>query len=81
MDDGLKLTKVINSELFYEELEALVKNHKLDYIDAIVHMCDKNQIEIEVAASLIKSNSRIKSVVQAEGETLNILPRRARLPI
>lgn len=81
MSDGLKLSKVINSETFYKEIESLVKNYKLDYIDAIVHYCDKNQIELEVAASLVKSNGRIKSVVQAEGEILNILPRRARLPI
>lgn len=81
MSDGLKLSKVINQENFYKEIESLVKSHKLDYIDAIVHYCDKNQIELEVAASLVKSNGRIKSVVQAEGEVLNILPRRARLPI
>jgi hypothetical protein len=81
MNDNLQLTKVISSDRFYKEIEKLVKNHKLNYIDAVVHYCEKNEIEIEAAASMIKSNMRIKSQVQTEGEDLRFLPRTAKLPI
>ena len=81
MDENLKIAKMINTDKFYKELDNLVRNHNISYIDAVVHYCNKNDIEIEVAASMIKSNYRIKSQVQYEGEELNFLPKSARLPI
>lgn len=81
MSDNLKIAKLINGEKFYKEIDTLVKNHNISYIDAVVHYCTKNEIEIEVAASMIKSNGRIKSHVQHEGEELNYLPKSARLPV
>lgn len=81
MDEGLKFARSISSDRFYKELEALVKNHKLNYMDAVVFFCEKYDIEIETAASMIKGNSRIKSQLQMEGEALNFLPRTAKLPI
>lgn len=81
MNDNLQLTKVISSDKFYKEIESLVKSHGLNYVDAVVHYCEKNEIEIEAAASMIKSNMRIKSQIQSEGEDLRILPKTAKLPI
>lgn len=81
MNDNLQLTKVISSDKFYKEIETLVKKHNLNYIDAVIHYCEKNEIEIEAAASMIKSNMRIKSQVQSEGEELRFLPRTAKLPV
>ena len=81
MDGGLKISKMISSEQFYKEIDTLVKNHKLAYLDAVVYFCEKNEIELEVAASMVKSNGRFKSAIQAEGETLNFLPKTAKLPI
>lgn len=81
MDENLKIAKMINTDKFYKEVDSLVKNHNISYIDAVIHYCEKHGIEIEAAASMIKSNSRIKSQVQVEGEDLNILAKTARLPI
>lgn len=81
MNDNLQLTKVISSDKFYKEIESLVKKHGLNYVDAVIHYCEKNEIEIEAAASMIKSNMRIKSHIQSEGEDLRILPKTAKLPI
>lgn len=81
MNDNLQLTKVISSDRFYKEIEVLVKKHSLNYMDAVLYYCEKNEIEIEAAASMIKSNMRIKTMLQTEGEDLRILPRSARLPI
>jgi hypothetical protein len=77
----LQFTKVISPDVFYKEIDRLVKKHKLDYVDAIVHFCNANEIEIEAAASMIRSNLRIKSAIQTEGEALHYLPKTAKLPI
>lgn len=66
---------------FIEEIESICKNRKVEYIDAIVMWCEKNNIEVETAAAWIKKDNSMKSKVQAEAEDLNILKRGARLPI
>ena len=70
-----------NNADFIKEVDSLVIQHKIDYIDAVVLYCEKHGIEIEVAASIIKNNGNIKSKIQAEAETLNFLPRTSKLPI
>lgn len=81
MDENLKFSKMLSTDTFYKAVDALVSRHNLSYIDAVVYYCEKNNVEIEVAASMIRNNFRIRSVVQTEGEDLNLLPRTARLPI
>lgn len=73
--------KILKSDVFYNEVDAIVRKYDISYIDAVTYFCEKNGIEIEIAAALIKNNSRIKSAVQIEGEDLNILPKSARLPL
>lgn len=65
---------------FISEIDELVKNTNVDYIDAVIYYCEKNNVEIEVAASLIKSSSTIKARIQNEAEQLNFLPKSAKLP-
>ena len=81
MVDDVISNKALSSEKFIKEIEQLVINHDLDYMDAVVHFCEKNNVEIEVAASIIRSNIRIKSKLQDEAEELNFLPKRAKLPV
>lgn len=66
---------------FVEEIEKLCKEKNIEYIDAIVFWCQKNNLEIETAAYWIKRDPVMKSKVQVEAENLNILKRGARLPI
>ena len=73
--------KAITQEKMIREIERIVVEYGADYIDAIVHYCTKNDIEIETVASIIKSSGKLRSRLQAEGEQLNFLPRSARLPI
>lgn len=79
--DELKFAKALSTERFYKEVEVLVNTHNLNYMDAVVFFCEKNDIEVETAASMIRSNQRIKSHIQTEGEALNFLPKTAKLPI
>jgi hypothetical protein len=54
-------------------------NEKIDHMDAITTYCERNNLEIEVAATLI--NESLKSLIESEAEQLRYLPRSGRLPI
>lgn len=81
MVDDVIFEKALTTERFIKDIETLVTKYKLDYMDAVVHYCEKNNIEIEAAAAIIRNNIRIKSKLQAECEELNFLPKRAKLPV
>ena len=69
------------SNTFIEEIEKLCRTKNIEYIDAVIHWCEKNKIEVEYIAGLIKKDPVFKSKIQAEAENLNILKRGARLPV
>lgn len=81
MVDDVISGKALTSEKFIKEIENLVTRYDLDYMDAVVHYCEKNNIELEAAAGIIRSNLRIKAKLQDEAEELNFLPKRAKLPV
>lgn len=52
---------------------------KIDHMDAITSYCERNNLEIEVAATLI--NDSLKSIIEGEAMELRFLPRGGRLPL
>jgi len=54
-------------------------SEKIDHMDAITTYCDRNNLEIEVAATLI--NDSLKSIIQGEAMELRYLPRGGKLPL
>ena len=54
-------------------------NEKIDHMDAITTYCERNNLEIEMAASLI--NDSLKSIIEGEAMELRFIPRSGRLPI
>lgn len=66
---------------FSKEIEKLVVDKKMEYIDAVIYFCEKNGVDIETAASLIKNNSKLKASIQEEAEQLNYLPKTHKLPL
>ena len=82
-----ELAKVMESKFyspagFAEEIEALVQvNKNMNYIDAIVHFCDKNSIDVESVPKLIRKP--LKEKIKYVASELNFLKRssRAKLPI
>ena len=77
----LKVNGIKSSSDFLKSIEEFVADKKCDYMDAVILYCEENEIEIEAAASLIKSSSKIKAKIQFEAEELNYLPKSAKLPI
>lgn len=72
---------MIDAKEFSETVEVLVSETGVTYMDAIVHVCEQKQLEVETGAKLI--NTKIKKSVEAEAEDLNMLKikRGNKLPI
>ncbi len=66
---------------FVEDIETICRSKNVEYIDAVLLYCDKNKLEVEIAAHWVKNDPMMKAKIQAEAENLNILKRGARLPI
>ena len=74
--------KIKTPSQFALEIEMVVKEKNINYLDAVMHYVEKNNIEVETAASLIKSSQILKGKVAAEAEELRLLKTKsARLPI
>ncbi len=52
---------------------------KIDHMDAVTSYCERNNLEIEVAASLI--NEALKGIIEGEAMELRFIPRGGRLPL
>jgi len=73
------LTLTTNNFVF--EIETLCLTKNMEYIDAVIYWCEKNNIEVEYVASYIKKDAAFKMKIQEEAENLNILKKGARLPL
>ena len=82
-----ELEKVLESKFFCpsrfaQEIESLVqRNEDMNYIDAIIHFCEQQNIDVESVPKLI--SKPLKEKIKYEAMELNFLKRsyRARLPI
>lgn len=77
--EEIVLEKALSSQKFTADIENLIAQHKLNYVDAIIHYCNINNIEVESAATIIKQNLKMKAQLESEYESLNYLPKRAKL--
>ena len=67
---------------FAQEIEGLVQvNSDMNYIDAIIHFCEQNNIDVESVPKLI--SKPLKEKIKYEASELNFLKRssRAKLPV
>ena len=75
-------SKFFCSSKFAQEIESLVHGEdKMSYIDAIIHFCEQNSIDVESVPKLI--SKPLKEKIKYEAMELNFLKRssRAKLPI
>lgn len=77
----MNIKSIKSSSEFAREIETLVKDKQMDYMDAVLMYCEQYQLEIDSIASMVKSNQTLKAKIQTEAEDLNFLPKTARLPI
>ena len=82
-----ELEKALESKFFCpsrfaQEIESLVLHTEgMNYIDAILHFCEQNSIDVESVPKLI--SKPLKEKIKYEAQELNFLKRssRAKLPI
>ena len=80
--DKIIENKFYCSRKFTEEIESIAhENNGMKYIDAIVHFCENNNIDIESVPKLI--TKPLKEKLKCEAMELNLLKRtsHAKLPI
>ena len=77
-----ELEKVLESKFFCptrfaQEIETLVHSEeKMRYIDAIIHFCEKNSIDVESVPKLI--SKPLKEKIKYEAMELNFLKKTSR---
>jgi hypothetical protein len=67
---------MINAEdyvRFSQEIEKLVWDKDLSYMEAVILYCENTGFEIEMAAKLITGS--LKNKIRVEAESLNFLPK------
>ena len=69
-------TNFLSKEKFAVDIEEIVRNSNLNYIDAIVEYCEKNGVEIEVAVKLV--SKPLKEKLRYDATELNYLKRTSR---
>ena len=82
-----ELEKVLASKFFCpakfaENIESIVlENKDMNYIDAIVHFCDQNNIDVESVPKLI--SKPLKEKIKCDAQELNFMKKtsRAKLPL
>jgi hypothetical protein len=86
MEPNKELEKAIENKFltpakFALEIEKIVSEEKMNYIDAICHYCDINSIEVDSISKLI--SKPLKERLKWDAIRLNFMKKtsRARLPL
>lgn len=77
----MKINSVRQPTDFFVEIETLVTEYNINYLDAILLYVEKHNLEVESVATLVKKHPLIKSKLQKDCEGLRLVEKTARLPI
>lgn len=70
----------MTSVKFSQEVEKIaIDNADMNYIDAVLHYCEKNEIEIESVPKLI--SKPLKEKIKFDAENLNYMKKKSRSKI
>lgn len=69
----------LNKSQFAKLVEAAVHEKKLSYIEAILNICEENNLDPEDVGKYI--SNIVKDKIEAEARSLNFLPKHNTLPI
>jgi hypothetical protein len=73
----MKPTKTQN---ILKEIEGYV-NNDVTVIDALVFYAEKYDLEVELVGEIVRRSPVLRSRVQQDAETLNLMEKTARLPV
>lgn len=69
---ALQLKKTFNSEAFFKFLDSQVKS-KGSPMEAIVDFCERNNIDVALAAEVLKRNTKYKKILLEEATRLHMM--------
>ena len=70
----------INNENISAQIEDFVKKNGGEYIDAVLYVCEENEIEPKAAAKYL--TKPIIEKIEVEGRDMNLLPKKSsKLPV
>lgn len=78
MSEGEQADGGLDSAEFCQQVEWWVAEEGLSYMDAILHVCEKNELDIDSIGPLV--NPRIQEFVRREASRLRMIPAVASLP-
>ena len=64
---------------FFRQIEKYVEQWKVQYIDAVIAICESKEIPVESIGKIL--SKPIIEKIQQEGQDLNFLPKSSKLPI
>lgn len=68
--------KFMTTAKFSQEVEKIAYENSMNYIDAIVHYCETNDIEIETVSKLI--SKPLKEKLKFDAQKLNYIKKTSR---
>jgi len=68
--------KFMTSAKFSQEVEKIASHNDMNYIDAILHYCDINNIEVETVSKLI--TKPLKEKLKFDAQKLNLIKKTSR---
>jgi hypothetical protein len=68
--------KFMTTAKFSQDVERIAYENKMNYIDAIVHYCETNEIEIESVSKLI--SKPLKEKLKYDAQKLNFIKKTTR---
>lgn len=83
MNQQVSETELINFNLYSDfpmQIEKIVKEQQIPYIDAVLVWCDRESLEYYVGGELVKKSEVLLGKITNEAEDLNFVPKTARLP-
>lgn len=64
----MKINNILSVSEFVQEIEKLVSDASIPYTDALILFSERNQIELETIASLVRQSSVLKGKLLVECE-------------
>lgn len=68
--------KFMTTARFSQEVEKIVRDNSMNYIDAIIHYCELNDIELESVSKLV--SKPLKEKLKYDAQRLNYMKKTTR---
>ena len=78
-EEFLEITNLHNPKKFSKNIEIMVREQEIRYIDAVMEYCSDHNIDNEIIPKLL--TRQLKEKIQAEAVQYNFLPKVGLLPV